>query len=98
MDLAENLKEVLVNDFNGKPVSGGKDVVIKCKYCNDRSGHMYVWLPTKDHPAIFHCVKCDASGLLTSSKLLEWGINDPEILVDLASTKKNALSLSKNRK
>ena len=98
MNLAENLKEVLINDFRGKPVSGGKDIVVKCKYCNDKSGHMYVLLPTKDHPAIFHCVRCDASGLLTSSKLLEWGVNNPEVLVELASMNKKSLSLTQNRK
>ena len=98
MGVSENLKEVLVRDFNGKPVSGGKDIVIKCKYCNDKSGHMYVWLPNEEHPAIFHCVRCDTSGLLTSSKLIEWGINNPEVLVELASMNKHALSLSQNRK
>ena len=41
MNLAENLKEVLINDFRGKPVSGGKDIVIKCKYCNDKRGKRY---------------------------------------------------------
>lgn len=97
-NLRENLKFTLISKFQGKAVSGDKDIVIKCKYCDDKSGHMYVWLPDKDHPAIFHCVRCDASGMVTSTKLIEWGVNDPELLVELSKNNKAVLSLPSNKK
>lgn len=97
-NLREKLKFTLITKFKGRPVSGDKDIVIPCKYCDDKSGHMYVWLPNENHPAIFHCVRCDASGLVTSTKLIEWGVNDPELLVELSKNNKKVLSNANNRR
>lgn len=69
-----------------KEVSGGTELVCYCKYCPDSKshGHMYIKIPqSQDDPILFHCFKCQTSGILDSRKLIEWGIYDPIIGLEL---------------
>ena len=74
--------------MNAKIVSGGKEIVTRCKYCADSKdpnspGHMYIKIPqTQNDPILFHCFKCQTSGILDSRTLLEWGIYDPSIAIE----------------
>ena len=81
-------------------VSGGREIQIKCRYCTDSidpgHGHLYIKVPTaEDEPILFHCFKCQTSGILDSRALMEWGIYDPEI--GLTADKINKLA-AKNKK
>lgn len=101
-NLAEDLKIILINKFNGKPASGGKEVVMYCRYCDDAHkhdhGHMYVGLPIGDSPPLFNCFYCGSKGIVTHGTLLEWGITDTELFIRIAKNNKRVLSLEKNMK
>ena len=67
--------------------SGGKEIVCRCRYCPDSTdpnhGHMYISVPQEsDDPILFHCFKCQTSGVLDSRTLMDWGIYDPIIGVN----------------
>lgn len=64
--------------------SGGNEIVCRCRYCPDSTdpnhGHMYISVPqSTDDPILFHCFKCQTSGLVDSRTLMDWGIYDPII-------------------
>lgn len=64
------------------PASGGTEVVGRCYYCPDSAnqshGHLYVSVPIEDDGvSLYNCFKCNASGIVNSKKLIEWGIYDP---------------------
>lgn len=83
-----------------KIASGGKEIICRCKYCPDSSdpnhGHMYIKVPRdKDEIPMFHCFKCQTSGIIDSRTLLEWGIYDPIMGTEIDKFVKKA---SKNKK
>jgi len=76
--------EFIKNNFPGASLaSGGKEIVVHCPYCEGsrstaKHGHMYIRVPSSDADApLFNCFKCHSTGVLNSSKLLEWGKYDP---------------------
>ena len=76
-------------------VSGGREILCRCKYCPDSDdithAHMYIHIPQdKDDPAFFNCFKCHTSGIVTSKRLLEWGIYDANFGEYLDLITKNA--------
>lgn len=89
-----------------KSASGGREIVTRCQYCpdskNPSKGHFYISIPMKDdEPSYFYCQKCGSFGAVTPKKLIEWGIYDPEIGIDLdqhnrAIFKNNPMMKSKN--
>ena len=81
-----------------KEASGGSEMVCFCKYCQDSKdhGHMYIKVPQKDNdPILFHCFKCQMSGIVDSRTLIEWGIYDPIIGISLDTINNHAI---KNQK
>ena len=83
-----------------REASGGKELVCRCRYCPDSTdpnhGHMYISVPQdQDDPILFHCFKCQTSGVLDSRTLMEWGIYDPMIGVN---TDKIIAKASKSKK
>ena len=67
-------------------VSGGSEIVCRCRYCldtNSHHGHLYIKVPSDDTPPLFHCFKCQTSGVLNSKVMIEWGIYNPEIGIEL---------------
>ena len=81
-------------------VSGGKEIVCRCRYCPDSRdpshGHMYIKVPQEaDDPVLFHCFKCQTSGALDSRTLLDWGIYDPNIAVTIDKINQKAARSNK---
>ena len=75
--------------------SGGREILCRCKYCEDSRNpthaHMYIKIPqSEDDPVLFNCVKCHTSGLVTSKRLMEWGVYDSNIAEGLSVLVKNA--------
>ena len=100
---AEFIKEVIPS---ARPASGGTELVCRCRYCADSSdpthGHMYIKIPqSKNDIPMFHCFKCQTSGIIDSRTLLEWGIYDPIMGVQLdkiiKSASKNQANIGYNR-
>lgn len=87
------MKRLIQKDFidymkklipNLKEVSGGSEILCRCRYCDDSKdmskAHMYIKVPqSEDDISYYHCFKCNNSGVLNSRKLMEWGIYDPII-------------------
>ena len=91
----ENLKEFLVNNIPGKVVAGDKEFVCRCPFCGDsrhlKSAHFYINLPSSDDtPVMYHCKKCNTSGILNRTVLRELGVEviDGDIISDLISRHK----------
>lgn len=91
----ENLKEFLLNNIPGKIVAGDKEFLCRCPYCGDsrnlKSAHFYINLPNSDEvPVMYHCKKCNVSGVLNRNILRELGVEvvDGDILSDLISRHK----------
>lgn len=77
-DKSEQLKQLLLHYFSdAKVVSNGKEVVIRCRFCGDSqkdmsARHLYISLGDDDKPPMYHCFKCNESGILTQSILTQW--------------------------
>lgn len=84
------------------PVSGRKEVNCRCFYCADsanmRKGHFYISAPKEDEPSYFYCQKCHSQGIVTNSKLIEWGIFDSQMGIEITQYNTRVLSLTKNKK
>lgn len=58
------------------------EYVLRCPYCGDsqknlNTGHFYIHIDPEDNsPIVYHCFKCDISGILNNSLLDELGISD----------------------
>lgn len=92
---ASDYREFLLNTIpTAKSVAGGKEVLCRCFYCPDsrdpRHAHFYISIPSSDkEPSLYHCMKCNARGIVTHKKLLEWNIYDDNIAVDLINHNKH---------
>lgn len=67
-----------------KIVSGGREILCRCRYCPDSRdhshAHMYIHIPQdKGDISTFNCFKCHMSGIVTSRTLSEWGLYDPMV-------------------
>lgn len=89
-DFKSDLVEFLSTNISGKVVSGGKEFVCRCPICGDsrnlKSAHFYINLPNNDEtPVMYHCKKCNTSGVLGRSILRDLGveISDDDFLKDL---------------
>ena len=89
-DFREDLKEFLTNNIPGKIVAGDKEFLCRCPLCGDsrhlKSAHFYINLPVSDEvPVMYHCKKCNASGILNRTILRELGVelDNGDIIGDL---------------
>ena len=84
------------------PVAGRREVNCRCFYCADssnmRKGHFYISVPKEDEPSYFYCQKCHAQGIVTNDKLIEWGIFNSQMGVEITRYNSKVLSLTKNKK
>lgn len=94
-DFKTNLKEFLTNNISGKVVAGEKEFLCRCPFCGDsrhlKSAHFYINLPNSDDtPVMYHCKKCNVSGILNRNILRELGVEviDGDVLSDLISRHK----------
>lgn len=71
-----------------------KEYVTRCPFCGDSSkdmnkGHLYLKINMEDNSSIiYHCFKCEASGVLGEDSLSAFGIDDPNL-------KSNIITLNK---
>ena len=101
--IQDELRDILLQIPSAKLCSGGKELVLRCKYCEDSKNpnhaHMYINLGYNDTPLFFNCFKCHTSGIVTHDKLLSWGLNvDINSMSKLIGYNKYVLSLDKNKK
>ncbi len=89
---------------NAKSAGGGKEVQCRCFYCADsrdkRShGHFYIGIPySNDIPSYFYCQKCKTTGIVTHQKLIQWGIYDDNIALDILDHNNTALKTKRGRR
>lgn len=102
---SDNYMEFLLRSIRpwAKLASGGRVVNCRCFYCSDSKnqnhGHFYISIPqSKDEPSLYYCQKCKAQGLVTNQKLMDWGIYESDIAVELTKYNAAVLSVPKNRK
>ena len=83
-------------------VAGRREVNCRCFYCadssNQRKGHFYISVPKEDEPSYFYCQKCHARGIVTNDKLIEWGIFNSQMGIEITKYNSKVLSLTKNKK
>ena len=93
----EALKIYLVNNFNAKIASGGKEVVKRCHFCGDSkdpsSRHLYIG-QKPDGSIVYNCFKCPAQGYVDSKFLRDMGCYDMDII--LLCQEQNRKSTSSN--
>lgn len=81
----EEFKNYMVNAMPlGKLASGGSVINCRCPECGDskknsKSRHMYISLPTIKDPPLYFCHLCNSGGIVSYRKLIDWGIQDPDI-------------------
>ena len=97
-------REFLLRSIPGaKPASGGKEVNCRCFECPDskdiKHGHFYISIPQSENKASeFYCQKCHCRGYVTHKKLIQWGIYDDAIAIDLYQHNSKLLSSGNTRK
>lgn len=70
----DDLSQFLLESFpDARKVSGGKEVVLRCRFCGDskdiKSKHLYISLGHNNKPPMFNCFKCGEQGILNSKRL-----------------------------
>lgn len=85
------------------PVAGRTEINCRCFYCSDSSnpikGHFYIKVPIQENDIpYYYCQKCHAQGVVTQSKLMEWGIYDGSFGVELQSYINKSMKDAKNSK
>lgn len=92
MTIAEKLvKELRSKNKKVLLPSSGTELRTRCPYCGDSrknstSAHMYVSLLP---PFMFHCFRCETSGVLNSKVLNDFDLNDPTLQLDILESNKN---------
>lgn len=84
-------------------VSGKREINCRCRYCQDsgdlRHGHFYINVDfSHNEPSYYYCQKCHAKGIVTSQKLLEWGVYDQALAIDINQYNSKVLKLEINKK
>lgn len=78
------LLKILKRNFPELKVSGN-EYVVRCRFCgdskNESSAHFYIKIGDKDSVPLYHCFKCERSGILTPAVLREL-IGDSNITKD----------------
>ena len=103
MDI-KKYKEFLLSAIpTAKLASGGTFINCRCFNCpdssNPKSKHFYIAIPqAEDEPSWYYCHKCHCSGLVTHKTLVEWGIYDENIAINLTDHNKKCSTKSKNSK
>jgi hypothetical protein len=89
--LSERLKNFLLKKFpDAKLVSGKRQIAMRCRFCGDSrkdktTTHFYISLGLDNKPPMYHCFKCQESGIVTP-KLLKSLVDcsdDIELLLDI---------------
>lgn len=100
----DDYKNFLKNNIYGSSdASGGKFIVCKCFECPDsnhsKTGHFYISIPQTDHEySWYYCHKCGCTGVVSHKILINWGIYDDKIALDLINHNKIVSKNPKTRK
>lgn len=103
MDI-NRFKDFLLSVIPGATLAGGSKVVnCRCFECPDsrdpKSKHFYISIPQNDYdPSLYYCHKCHCGGVLTHKKLIEWGIFDQQIALDVTNHNKVCSTKTSNTK
>ena len=107
MKFSDILREYLLESFpDAKLASGGKEVTIRCRFCGDSkksksSRHLYLSLGNEElnEPPMYHCFKCDDSGVLSKEVIRDlMGTNDnSDVLYELNKRNTKVFQNSKYR-
>lgn len=82
------LKELIIDkllETQGASRPKEDDICVRCPFCGDSvksmdHGHLHIWIDVNEpRPMIYHCFRCDASGILTKNLLDELEISDGDI-------------------
>lgn len=80
----EALKSYMIQNFNAKLASGGKEIVKKCHFCGDSrdptARHLYIGIRSSDGQIVYNCFKCNASGIVDGKFFRDMGCYDPDII------------------
>lgn len=94
--LKEELIETLLTT-QGASQPKDNDIVIRCPFCGDSQktlshGHLHVRIDITDNlPLIFHCFRCDATGIFSAKTLNELGLGySPDMSVGLLRYNKSS--------
>ncbi len=83
--LANDFKRYILASMQGaKPASGGSVIACRCPECGDskknsKSTHMYISPPTPTAPPLYYCHLCNAGGIVTYRKLIDWGVQNQDL-------------------
>lgn len=103
MDINQYREFLLSSIPTAKLASGGSFINCRCFNCPDsadpRSKHFYIAIPkSPDEPSWYYCHKCHCTGLVTHKTLIEWGIYNEGVAVELTYHNKNCQVKPKNQK
>lgn len=91
---SERYKQFLLASIPGaKLVSGGSHINCRCRECPDssnmNSAHMYISIPKNDNePSLYYCHKCNCKGIVKHTTLIDWGIFDKDVALELDNLNK----------
>lgn len=97
-------KEFLLSNIpTASLASGGRVINCRCFECPDsrdpRSKHFYISIPqNQDEPSLYYCHKCHCSGVVSYKKLIEWGIYNEQVAIELINHNKNCSNNTINDK
>jgi len=101
---AEAYKNFLLASIPGaKVVSGGTHINCRCRECPDSkdpsSAHMYISIPVNDDDvSLYYCHKCNCKGVVSHNTLIDWGIYDKQIAIELDIANRKAARTKKGKK
>ena len=103
MNTDNYIRFLLTHFKNAKVVKSGKGVSCRCPECPDgkdpRSRHFGITIPQSNtEPSVYHCFKCHCRGIITYTKLLEWGLFDEQIAIEITEHNKHCSTISSNAK
>jgi len=100
-EFGEQFAQFIISNFpEAKLASQNREIIVRCRSCGDSKdithGHMYIHIPQdKDDCPVYHCFKCQISGVINSKTLIEWGIYNPEIAIETDKLINKAISNNK---
>lgn len=84
---------------NSRLESGGKELVTRCIFCGDsrdpHSKHMYIKVPEDGELCVYHCFKCNESGIVDANLLRMLGIYDIDVINNIVSENKRAARIKR---
>ena len=99
LDFREDLKSYILSTVpDAKLVSGGKEIVMRCRFCGDSADrnhkHLYIGLGYDNKPIMYNCFKCGESGILTPAILRDLDLADYDIAEKVVQFNKQSTKIS----